>query len=991
MKKTITYVFAIMLSMQLFAQGHSVSGKVTDEKDGSVLPGVSVLVQGTSTGVSTDFDGKYTILVSDNNSTLEFSILGYKTRTIVVGSQTTINVLLEQDVSQLEEVVIIGYGGVKKSDLTGSVSSVKAEDLVAYPAVSAEQALQGRAAGVSVQATNGEPGSGYKIQIRGNTSINASNNPLIVVDGLIGGVMPPPEDVASMEILKDASATAIYGARGANGVIIVNTKRGKDGKARISFSTSWSSQKEVNRLDLLNADQFTTYIQEIDPSYVPELTGEGTDWQDEIYRAGGIQNYQLSIDGGTDKVNYYLSGAIYDQTGIVLDSDYKRYSITSNIDISASETFSFGASLFARRAEQDGTRTQEGGDAAQTGVISGAYKFMPTQRVRDVNGDFSVADRGFPIDNPYAMATELINESVQDLFQGNAYMEINILEGLQFKTTLGATMSNNRAGQYYPRTLERGGAADGEATLSFAKNTSFISENYLTYTNTFAEVHDINVMVGYSFQKDRFERMTTIATGFISDSFSFWNLNAARDPAYIDSRLVETEYEAFYGRINYTLNNKYLFTVTGRREGSSVFARNNKYGFFPSAAFGWKISNEDFLKDSDIVSSLKLRASWGQVGNQAISAYQSQAFFSTIISTVQGNQIDALYPSTGSNPNLSWETTTQTDIGVDLEILKGRIGLTMDYYLMDTDDLLFNVPLSNFTGLQSQLENIGSMKNTGFEFAVNAGVLEGDLKWNTNFNISFNNNEITKLVENDTPGNDIFYSSSPLPGGGNTQLLREGESVGTFWGFVYDGVYQAGDTFLTGGEQFAGGEKYRDLNNDGILDENDRTIIGNPHPDFIWGWNNDFSFKNFNLNIFFQGSQGGEMLNYTAMELGVLNGRTNATTSALNRWTPTNTDTDIPMVNSSRGFVTSDRWIEDASYVRLKNISIGYDFTQIALEQLKLKSLRLYISGQNLLTITDYSGIDPEVAYRNSSSNIGLDYGSYPNVQSFTLGLNIGF
>ncbi len=967
----------------------TISGVVSDVADGTPLPGVSVLVQGTSTGVSTDFDGKYSIKVPNNEVSLEFSFIGYKKQIIAVGDQTTINVKLVQEASQLDEVVIIGYGSVKKSDLTGSVASITAEDIVAYPTLDAVQALQGRAAGISVQSTNGEPGSGYNIRIRGNTSINASNDPLIVVDGLIGGVMPPPEDIQSVEILKDASSTAIYGARGANGVVIVTTKRGKDGKARINFSSSWSSQKEINRLDILNADQFTSFIQEIDPSYVPELTGEGTDWQDEIYRAGGIQNYQLSVAGGTEKVNYYLSGAVFDQKGIVRDSDYNRYSITSNIDIKASKTFNFGASLFARRTNQDGIRTQEGGDAAQTGVISGAYKFPSTQGLRDANGDFSLADRGFEIDNPFALATELTNETARNLFQGSAYMEINIVEGLQFKTTLGSTVRNDRRGQYYPRTLVRGDGADGEATLIFSKSTSFINENYLTYTKTFAEIHDLTVMAGYSFQKDRRENIVTIATGFLSDSQLFYNLSAATDPPFINSTLSEVEYEAFFGRLNYTLNDKYLFTLTARREGASPFAKNNKYAFFPSAAFGWKVSNEGFLSDSNTISLLKLRASWGQVGNQAIGAYQSQAFFSNLFTTVQGDQVPALFPSQLGNSDLTWETTTQTDIGLDLEILKGRIGLTMDYYLMRTEDLLFDVPVPTFTGFQSQLQNIGIIENNGFEFAVNAGILESDFKWNTNFNISFNNNKIIKLIENETPGNDIFYSSSPLPGGGNTQLLREGESVGTFWGFVYDGVSQAGDVILVGGEGI-GGESFRDLNGDGELTEEDRTIIGNPHPDFTWGWNNDFSYKNLSLNIFIQGSQGAEMLNYTAMELGALNGRTNTTTAALNRWTPTNTDTDIPMASSGRSFVTSDRWVEDASYIRLKNISLGYDFSQSALEKIHLRSLRIYISGQNLITITDYSGIDPEVAYSNSSTNLGLDFGSYPNVKSFTIGLNVG-
>ncbi len=382
--------------------------------------------------------------------------------------------------------------------------------------------------------------------------------------------------------------------------------------------------------------------------------------------------------------------------------------------------------------------------------------------------------------------------------------------------------------------------------------------------------------------------------------------------------------------------------------------------------------------------------SYGQVGNQAISPYQSLASFTDVFSTVQGSTVTAIRPSTISNNDLTWETTTQTNIGLDLQVLRNRFGVTLDYYNMRTNDLLFDVPTPNYTGFLTQLQNIGTVENKGFEFAVNANVLQGDLKWKTYANISFNKNKIIKLVDNDIDGNDIFYSSSPLSGAGTTQLLREGLSVGQFWGYIYEGVVQTADDVLVGGEEI-GGEKFKDLNGDGALTDDDRAVIGDPHPDFSWGWNNDFSYKNLSLNIFIQGSKGGEILNYTLMELGALNGRTNVTTDALNRWTPTNTDTDIPQARVSRSFVTSDRWIDDASYIRVKNISLGYNFPETLLSKISLSSARLYLSGQNLFTITDYKGIDPEVSYSNSSSNIGLDYGSYPNVKSFTLGVNIEF
>ncbi len=970
-------------------QGKLITGTVSSSEDGQGLPGVNIVLKGTSTGTITDINGKYSIEIPDENSILVFSSVGYVTTEVTIAGKTVINVSLSPDITALEEIVVVGYGTVKKSDLTGSVASVSREELTAYPAIDAVQALQGRAAGVSVTATNGAPGSDYNIQIRGNTSINASSNPLIVVDGFVGGVMPPPEDIESIEILKDASATAIYGSRGANGVIMVTTKRGKSGTIKINFASSWSSQHEMNRLDLLNADQFTDYIHEIDPGYVPELTGAGTDWQDEIYRTGGIQNYQLSVAGGSKKVYYYLSGVIFDQKGVILNSDYRRYSLTSNIDVKATKSFSVGTNLFFRRSTQQGPRTQESG-YYQPGVVSGAFKFMPTQGIYDQYGNFSVSDRGDPMDNPYAMATQLENEAVADLFQGNVYAEIKIVKGLRFRSSVGTNINNARYGRYYPRTLERGGASDGEAWLGFSKNAVFLTENYFSWNFDIGPSHKFTLTGGYSYQTFRNENINVQTTGYISDSFFWWNIGASTDPPLMSSGLVTSELSSWYGRLNYSFKDKLLITINTRYDGSSRFAKNNKWAFFPSGAIAWNVLNEDFLNNSKLISTLKLRASYGQTGNQAIQPYQSLATFTNVLTTVQDDQVPAIRPATVANNDLTWETTTQTDFGIDFGMFGGRIGLVMDYYIMKTTDLLFNVPLPNYSGFTRQLQNVGSVENKGFEFTVNSKNLVGAFKWNMNFNISTNRNKITKLIENEKEGNDILYSSWPLPGSVQTQLLREGEPVGTFWGYVYNGVLQSADEQLENAEG-VGGESFKDLNGDGVLSDEDRTIIGNPHPDFIWGWNNDFSFKGFDLNIFFQGSQGGQMLNYSLMEIGLLNGRMNTTTEALNRWTPTNTDTDIPMASAARGYVASDRWVEDASYIRLKNISLGYNLPAAWLSKIRLRSARIYISSQNLLTITDYKGLDPEVAYRNSNTNLGLDYGSYPNVRSYTIGLNIGF
>ncbi len=969
-----------------------ISGQLKDATDGSPLIGANVIEKGTNNGTVTDVEGKYRLIVSEKATTLVFSYIGYETQEISIGNQSVIDVALLPDLKQLEEIVVVGYGSVKKSDLTGSVASVSSEDLTAYPAIDAAQALQGRAAGVTVTSTNGEPGAPFRIQIRGNTSINASSAPLIVVDGFVGGVMPPPEDIKSMEILKDASATAIYGSRGANGVIMITTNSGRKGKPQINFSSSWTSQTPTNRLELLNGTQYAEYVNEVSPGFYPDPAsfGQGTDWQDEIYRTGGIQNYQLSVGGGSDNVNYYVSGVLFDQKGVVKDSQFKRYSLTSNVNIKASEVFSFGANLFTRRSVQYGTRSQEGGNASQTGVISGAYKFAPTLGIRDDEGNFTVADRGFPIDNPFALATELENETFLDVFQSNLYAEINLFEGLKFRTTMGANINSRRSGQYYPRTLERGNAVDGEATLGFAKSTNFITENYLTYNKTIANVHDISIMGGYSYQSDRRESLNTITSGFISDSFSWWNIGAGVNEPYLSSATVFSEISSFYGRLNYSFNNKYLLTFNARYDGSSNFAANNKWAFFPSAAFAWNISEESFLSSSSLVDVLKLRLSYGQTGNQSIRPFQSLASFTTVLTTVQGGEAPALRPGSPGNPDLTWETTTQTDIGIDLAIWQSRLAFTADYYDMKTTDLLFAMPLPLYSGFASQLANIGTVQNKGVEFTVSGEILTGELKWTTNANISFNRNKILELPENDTEGNDILYGSAPLPGGGNVLLLREGQPVGLFWGYRYLGVLQNGDTQLVNGEG-VGGESFMDLDANDTLTAEDRTIIGDPNPDFTWGWNNTFSYKGFELNVFIQGSQGGDLFNFTLMELGRLEGDINTTVDALNRWTPQNTNTDVPMANPSRQFVASDRWVEDGSYIRVKNISLGYNFPASLLSKINMRSARVYVSGQNLFTITGYRGLDPEVAYRSSSSTLGLDYGSYPQVRSYTVGLNIGF
>lgn len=1006
-RASLTSVTKRASQISFFAQSQTVTGRVTSFEDSEGLPGVNIVEKGTSNGTVSDLEGRYTINVSEG-ATLVFSSVGYTSEEVQVNGRSVIDLVMTADIKQLQELVVVGYGSVKKSDLTGSVASVKSEELTAYPALGTVQALQGRAAGVQITANNGEPGAGYKVRIRGGTSINASSDPIYVVDGFVGGALPPPEDIESIEVLKDASATAIYGSRGANGVIMVTTKRGKKGKTNIDLNVSYSLQNEINRLDLLNKQQFTEYIQETNPSFTP-LDGN-TDWQEEIFQTGNIQNYQLGISGGSENVSYYLSGTYFDQTGVILNSGYERYSVISNIDVEASDKFRFGLNLFARRTGQDGARTQEGsGGANNSGVVAAAFKFGPDQPIIDANGNYTLARLSDAHDNAVAVATEYTDENITDRFQGNVYGEYDIFQDLSFRTTLGMSANNGRTGQYTPSVLQGGAGVNGDGRINASKNSLILNENYLTYAKTFG-AHDVSIMAGYSYQKSRNENWNARGQGYPTDAGLYWDLDGSSSWQRPGSGLSEWELSSYYARLNYNLNEKYLLTLNARYDGSSVFSEGNKWAFFPSGALAWNMSQEAFMQDVGAVSTWKWRVSYGLTGNRGISPYQTLAALGNVLTIQNGAPVNALAPTSVANRNLTWETTAQFDIGIDVGLFEDRISLVMDYYNMKTTDLLFNVPLPEYSGYGSQLKNIGEVENKGFEFSLNSRNLVGPFSWDMAFNFSANRNEVLTLPND---GIDILYNSGPghMVGLGDTQVLREGEPVGVFYGFIYDGVYQQGDDFIEGGgfEQEPGGEKFRDIDGirddegeltgqpDGRLNNDDRTVIGNPHPDFIWGWNNDFSWNGFDLNIFFQASQGNDIFNYTLMELDLLAGRNNATTAALDRWTTSNTDTNVPRAFGGRSRRASSRWIEDGSFVRLKNLALGYNLPKPILDRLNFRKLRIFISAQNILTITDYKGYDPEVNYRsggsgsNSNRNLGLDYASYPNAKSYTFGMNIGF
>jgi TonB-linked SusC/RagA family outer membrane protein len=1001
-KKGLFLVLSFCFALSVSAQQKTISGTVTSQTDGEALPGVNVIVKGTNSGTSTDFDGNYSINVSDANATLVFSYIGYVTKEMKV-SGNTLNVVLAEDLAALEEVVVVGYGSRKKSDLTGAVSSVNSEELTAFPVLDAAQALQGRAAGVVVQSNNGgEPGAPINIQIRGNTSINASSSPLIVVDGFVGATFPQPNDIQSIEVLKDASATAIYGSRGSNGVVLVTTKKGRSGALSIELNSNYSVQNTSNELDLLDANQFAAYQQAINPAYVQGPAN--TDWQDLLYRTGSIQNHQASFSGGTEKVNFYASANYFKQDGVLINSEFERFTFLSNIDAQVTDKLKLGINVFGSRGAENGVPTQSTGETANGGgddVVSGSFRFAPDLGVQDENGLNTINGVGDDIDNPVAVATEGVNEVKADEYRANLYANYDIIENLAFKTTFGFSTTNETAGLFRPSTLitTAGGNVGGRAAIANLKETNIISENYLTY-NTALGKGQLTLLAGYSYQKETRELFAAGAQTFTSDSFSYRNLSGGAVQLIPTSSLVESEIQSQFGRINYDYDDKYLFTATVRRDGASNFAANEKIAIFPSAAFGWKISNESFLKDNETISNLKLRASYGVTGNQAISPFQSLARFDNLYAVNNGQTINAVTPDQPANPDLKWETSNQTNLGLDIGLFNNKISLSLDYYNIDTEDLILaDNTQAQFLGFLTprSLRNIGEVNNKGFEINLNTrNISNQDFSWTTDFNLAINRNEVVAL------GGDIdlFLDASPgyfnLP---RTHLLREGEVLGAFWGYDYQGVYQGGDlpagtALLPGGE--AGDQLFTDVDGSGDISPSDQQIIGDPTPDFTFGFTNNFSYKNFDLNIFFQGVQGGDIMNLTAIQL--FNGDSNATTDILNSWTPTNTNTNIPRARL-RGKEISSRFVEDGSYIRLKNIALGYTLPSEVVEKLGMQNVRLSLSAQNLFTITNYSGLDPEVSYFGSgggsssdaNTTNGFDFGNYPNVRSVNFSVNLKF
>jgi TonB-dependent starch-binding outer membrane protein SusC len=1014
-------------------QEKTVTGQIKSS-DGEALPGVNIVIKGSALGTVTDGDGRYTLNVPDVNAVLVFSFIGFAPEEVIVGGQSVINVTLTPSLETLSEVVVIGYGTVKKTDLTGSVSSIKADELRAVPTTSFDQALQGRAAGVQVVQTSGQPGAESSIRIRGISSINAANEPLYVIDGMLmnsstsdvtpgGGVGNSPRigalsainpnDIESIEILKDASATAIYGSRGTNGVVLITTKRGKKGTNTLNFEGYYGFQRPSRKLDLLNASQFAQFVNDglinggQTPQFVnPPNLGRGTDWQEEIFRTAPMRNYQLSFAGGSDKTQYVVSGGYFDQEGVVINTDFKRYSFRTNVNTEVSKRFSIGSNFMFGYTK--GSAINTGMQAITPGVIGAALGMNPILPVYDptAKGGYTKEnDRGIVIGNPVAEALEHAVKSTSARVLGNVEARYKILDWLEFKSSIGidATFAKDRS--FAPDWLKSAQGSKGEAGIAELDAMTWLNENTLTVNKDIGEKSNINAVIGYTAQEFTNERVVAYVFGISDPRMGYNNLSGGSSPQPPGSGASKWSMTSYLGRIQYSLNGKYIFTATGRIDGSSKFAKQNRYGFFPSGAVAWRISEESFMQDVDVISDLKLRSSIGIIGNQAIAPYESLSLVAPYGQGVFNNGNSFTYytsnqPTGYSNPDLKWETTRQFNVGIDFGFLQDRITIAADYFQKYTYDLLLSTPIPVTNGFGWTLLNIGNLKNNGFDIDLRTVNTTGVVKWNTSFNISRYRNEVTKLA---TPNDDdVLLDLSRV-------ILRKGEPIGTFYGYKFDGIFQSNEeahnsavfvgqenTPGNKGVAMAGDRKYQDVVQDNVIDGKDRTIIGHALPDFVWGMNNNVSFKNFTLSVFIQGSQGNQMANLNQAALEDFRGVQNVSAkAALNAWTPENQSNRYPraLANRSTDVGTfSSAYVEDASYVRVKNITLGYDLPSPVLDRIKARSVRVYVSATNLVTITDYSGFDPEgSSYGTTTSLPGIDQGRYPLNKTYLVGLNIGF
>ena len=990
------FLFAVFTSLSAFSQQIDIKGKVLEENTKATVIGATVKVKGQKVGTVTNANGDFNLNVKTLPTTLVVSVVGFKSQEIDVYEAEPTTIYLAEDQNRLSAVVVVGYGTQKRSDFTGSLSSIPAE-LKGLPVTSPDRLIQGAVSGAQVTQSSGQPGGGVSIRVRGGTSINAGNEPLYVIDGFpvynsdasvdagvtSGASINPlssinPADIESIDVLKDASATAIYGSRGANGVILVTTKSGKKGSSTVTYDAYYGIQRVARKIALLNAAEWGALKNDAlkdagkSPFYTQnqlDQLGEGTDWQAAAFRDAPIQSHTISLSSGTEKTRILLSGNYFKQDGIIINTGFERYSGKLNLDHEINKKFKIGAYL-------NGSFTHA--DVAPSSTVPNILAMVPVVSVRDANGNFtSNSSYGSTVANPIATLDEAINETNTIRFLLNSFGEYKIVEGLTAKVSLGTDIINNKQNKYTPSTLYES-SPGGNASIGSLSTLNWLNENTLSYKKSFGSKHIVDILVGNTQQKSRTEAYIAGGSNFVSDAFTYNNIGSGTVLVNPSSSSSEWSLQSYLARLNYGFDERYLFTLTTRADGSSRFGKNNKWGTFPSAAFSWNVSNEKFLKSIKQISSLKFRLSAGLTGNQEIDPYKSLARLSNYQYSFANTLVNGFATSSFANPDLTWEKTAQYNLGFDLALFTNRIQLTSDIYYKKTSDLLLEVPVPYSSSLSSAFQNLGVVENKGIEVGLKTQNLTGKFEWTTNLIFSANRNKVLSLG-----GADYFFVTDPastttLP----TQIIKVGESVGSFYMYQTDGVDAA-----------TGNQKYKDLNIDGkITQDADRAIVGSSQPKFLASITNTFRYKNFDLSVFLNSSYGNKIFNWTRANLELGTGYTGAVATLLNRWTATNTNTDMHKAIENPAVTISDRFVEDGSYIRLKNISLGYTFPKKLISKIKLKAARIYVSGSNLVTWTNYTGYDPEVNTNGQNSiSSGMDRGAYPTAKTVIGGVSITF
>lgn len=1014
-------------------QTNTVSGKVTDGK-GASMPGVIIKVKNTSGGTQTDLNGNYTIKVPDANATLVFSYVGYITQEKAVGNATNLNITLVEDTKSLSAVVVVGYGTQKRVNVTAAIGSAPMKELKDQPIFNVATGLAGKVPGLSVKQTSGSPGSNPVMQVRGIGSISAGNAPLIVVDDNIVSAdvyqTLSANDIESIDILKDGSSAAIYGSRGSNGVILITTKRGKVGTPKVDVDYFGGVQQVSKKLDLLNAQQSAeltkdaannAYLDAVptgnisDPNSMRtnprmryprgELAGYNfddpvalaalptIDYQDLIFRNATTNNLALTVSGGSDKARYVISGGYQNQNGVVIESGIKRYNLRANVDVQVSSKLKAGVGINPTyRVEQI---VNSDGHWSSGGVINAALTTLPYWPVRDPNGNYWINAplatfyNWATISNAVANATERHRKGIYTNLLANAYAEYAFLDNLKYRVSSNANMRMARNDAFITSKLPPNNPASGSASSD--QNGTWLVNQTVTYAKAFKSGHNFDVLAGMEATKSQFRVANLAGNNFPNDVVE--TLNAAAIPTLASTEITENSMVSYFSRLSYNYLSRYLVNLSIRTDGSSMFGPVNRWGTFPAGSIGWNISEEEFAKKWNWLSSAKVRVSYALSGNNAFSSsYPFATLMATANAAFNNTLVNGVYPSTLGNEKLTWEKNQQLDVGLDFGVFKNRIALTIDFYNRITKDLLLAVDVPTLTGYGSSFQNIGSMRNRGLELGLSTNNLTGAFTWSTNTNLTFNRNVVLALGSTGAP----IYGNSGIS---QTNITVIGQPIGNIFGYKQIGVFKDKaevDAYPHFPTTRPGDVKYEDVNGDGIMDANDRTILGNNQPKFMYGMTNNFTFKGFDLSVAFNGTYGGQVLNLSRRFFDNLEGISNNLAVVLDRWrSPEQPGNGIvPRANSNttgnNGSVSS-RWMESGSFLRLQNVTLGYKLPNRWMSAMKVTNARLYISGQNIHTWSKYLNYNPDVSNYSSALAPGVDYGSYPLYRTFVLGLNMSF